>query len=392
LTAVGTERPQGTVTFLFTDIEGSTELVRKLGSDYAGLLGDHRQLLREAFSAHGGWEVDTQGDAFFVAFDRAKDAVLAAVAAQRAVTAHDWPSEPPPKIRIGLHTSEPHLWPEGYVGIGVHRASRICNVGHGGQVLLSRSTAGLAADQELEAIDLLDLGEHRLKGLERPERIFQLVIEGLDNDFPPLDTMEGAGIGTETVTVLMTDLENLGRRARDLAPDQFRSLIADYHRTFGRVLSETGGRAMISFADTAVAVYRSARQAALAAAELQRTTSGHAWPGDVRIRVAIALDSGEVIATGYGPIGLAVNRCERLLERASGGQILLAEATRNLLTGHDLGNLELRPWKGGLMTPEEGLLKPGGVWHADMPIYELIIPGLPADYHRLRRDAPSGAA
>jgi class 3 adenylate cyclase len=200
------ERPQGTVTFLFTDIVGSTELVRRLGERYADLLGEHRQLLRAVFGEYGGWEIDTQGDAFFVAFDRVKDSILAAAAAQRSLAAHNWPSEPDLKIRIGLHTTEPHLWPEGYVGVGVHRANRICAVGHGGQVLLSRSTAGIAADEEIEGIGLVDLGEHRLKGLEHPERIFQLVINELENDFPPLDTIEGAGLATETVTVLFADL------------------------------------------------------------------------------------------------------------------------------------------------------------------------------------------
>jgi class 3 adenylate cyclase len=126
--------------------------------------------------------------------------------------------------------------------VGVHRANRICAVGHGGQVLLSRSTSGLAADEELEGIGLLDLGEHRLKGIERPERIFQLTIDGLENDFPPLETIEGAGLATETVTVLMADMAGLTLRVRDLSPEQFRTLVAEYHRTLGRVLSETGGR------------------------------------------------------------------------------------------------------------------------------------------------------
>ena len=179
--------------------------------------------------------------------------------------------KPAPQIRIGLHTTEPHLWQGGYVGVGVTRANRVCAVGHGGQVLLSRSTAGLAADEELEGIGLLDLGEHRLKGIERPERIFQLVIDGLENDFPPLDTIEGAGLATETVTVLFTDLRGAMRHLHALPPEQFRALLADYHWTLGRVLAESGGRGIFSFADTAGAVYRSARRAVDAAVELQLT-------------------------------------------------------------------------------------------------------------------------
>jgi class 3 adenylate cyclase len=364
------ERPQGTVTFFFTDIEGSTELVRRLGERYADLLGEHRRLLRAAFSEHGGWEIDTQGDAFFVAFDRVKDSILAAVAAQRSLAAHNWPSESVPKIRIGLHTTEPHLWPEGYVGVGVHRANRICAVGHGGQVLLSRSTAGIAADEEIEGTGLVDLGEHRLKGLEHPERIFQLVIDELENDFPPLDTIEGAGLATETVTVLFADLRGATRHMHDLPPEQFRRLLADYHRTLGRVLSDSGGMGAFSFADSAGAAYRSAREAVDAAANLQLRVSEHPWPSDVHMQVAVALDSGEVVATGHGPFGEVVNRDARLLDQTHGGQVLISEATRSLLEGEDLGQLEL-------LQLEERPLAPGG---RPLRVYQLIVPGLPADF------------
>lgn len=365
--------PRGTVTFLFSDIESSTELVRTLGERYAELLADHRRLLRGAFGEHGGREIDTQGDAFFVVFDRVRDAVVAAAAAQRSLTAHEWPCEPAPRIRIGLHTTEPHLWQEGYVGVGVHRANRICAAGHGGQVLLSRSTAGLVADEELQGLGLLDLGEHRLKGLDRPERIFQLVIDGLENDFPPLDTIEGAGLATETVTVLLTDLEGLTRRLHELPPKEFRTLVADYHRTLERVLTETGGTGIVSAGDTAVAVYRSARQAVVAAADLQRTVAAHEWPGGSPVKVNIGLDSGELVATGHGHFGEAVNRCANLCDQARGGQVLLSEATRSLLEGEDLGELEL-------VELEERALSRGG---RPLRIYQLIIPGLPANFPQL---------
>jgi class 3 adenylate cyclase len=373
------ERPQGTVTFLFTDIEGSTELVRKLGERYADLLGEHRGLLRAAFNEHGGWEIDTQGDAFFVAFDRVKDSILAAVAAQRSLAVHKWPSEPVPKIRIGLHTTEPHIWQEGYAGVGVHRANRICAVGHGGQVLLSRSTAGVSADEEIEGIGLLDLGEHRLKGLDHPERIFQLVIDGLENDFPPLDTIEGAGLATETVTVLFTDLRGATRHLHELPPEQFRALLADYHRTLEHVLSDSGGRGLFSFADSAGAVYRSARRAVEGAASLQLTVSEHPWPSDVRLQVAVALDSGEVVATGHGPFGEVVNRNARLTDQAHGGQVLISEATRSLLEGEALGQLEL-------LELEERQVTQGG---RPLRVYQLIVPGIPADFPAgARREPP----
>ena len=168
-----TELPTGTVTFLFTDIEGSTRLLQELGDAYADVLDRHRRALREAWREHDGVEVDTQGDAFFVAFARATDAVAAASAAQLAL------ADGPVRVRIGLHTGEPLLSSEGYVGFDVHRAARIAAAGHGGQVLLSRSTVDLAG------VEVRDLGLHRLKDLGAPERIFQLGTE----EFPPLKTL-----------------------------------------------------------------------------------------------------------------------------------------------------------------------------------------------------------
>jgi class 3 adenylate cyclase len=360
------DMPRGTVTFLATDLEESTQHVQRLGQEYADLLGGLRRLLRAAFAEHEGWEVDTQGDAFFVAFERVRDAVLAAATAQRVVARHQWTWDPPPRIRIGMHTTEPHVWEEGYVGVGLTRANRICGVGHGGQVLLSRSTAGVLADEDVDGIGLLDLGEHRLKGLDRPERIFQLLIDGLENDFRPLNTIEGAGLASETMTVLITDLEGLTRRLHELPVDKFRTLVADYHRTLEGVLKETGCRALSANGDTAIAVYRSARQAVLAAAEMQRTVATHEWPDGIAVAVRVALDSGEMIITGHGPFGDAANRCGVLSNAAHGGQVLVSEATRSLLEGEELGELDLVE-----LEPRQ-LAKDG----RPLRIYELIVPGL----------------
>jgi class 3 adenylate cyclase len=140
------ELPSGTVTFLFTDIEGSTALLKQLGEDYGGVLDDHQRLLREAFAAHRGHEIDTQGDSFFVAFRRAKDGVAAAAEAQRALAAHEWPEGVRVSVRMGLHSGEPVVGEERYVGIGVHRAARIGAIGHGGQILLSSATRELVED------------------------------------------------------------------------------------------------------------------------------------------------------------------------------------------------------------------------------------------------------
>ena len=173
------ELPSGNVTFLFTDIEGSTKLLYELGDAYAGALAEHRRLLRDAFERHRGVEVDTQGDAFFVAFAHASDALTAAAEAQAALATG------PILVRMGLHTGEPHVTDQGYVGLDVHRAARIAAVGHGGQVLVSRSTANLVSTHRLR-----DLGEHRLKDFPEPVALFQLG----DASFPPLNTISNTNL------------------------------------------------------------------------------------------------------------------------------------------------------------------------------------------------------
>jgi predicted ATPase/class 3 adenylate cyclase len=173
--------PTGVVTLLFTDVEGSTRLLHELGDDYGEALQEHRRRLRAAFAEHEGVEVDTQGDAFFVVFARASDAVAAAADCQRALAGG------PIRVRMGLHTGEPRLTEEGYVGLDVHKGARIAAVGHGGQVLMSEPTKALAH------AEVRDLGAHRLKDLSAPERIYQLEIDGLPAEFPLLKTIE-AGI------------------------------------------------------------------------------------------------------------------------------------------------------------------------------------------------------
>ena len=182
--------PRGTVTLLFTDIEGSTHLLQQLGDHYTDMLSECRQLLRAVFQEWSGREVDTQGDAFFVAFARATDAVLAAVDAQRAISNHPWPESVAVRVRMGLHTGEPSLTSEGYVGLDVHRAARIMSAGHGGQVLLSQTSCTLVEQDLPDDVGLRELGEYRLKDLGRPRRLFQLVISDLPANFPALRTLD----------------------------------------------------------------------------------------------------------------------------------------------------------------------------------------------------------
>ncbi len=205
--------PSGTVTFLFTDIEGSTRLLHELGDAYADALAEHRRVLRDVFARHGGVEVDTQGDAFFVAFARASDAFTAARRAQEALNG-------PIRVRMGVHTGEPIVTDEGYVGIDVHRAARIAAVGHGGQTLVSQSTRDLVG-----ADSLRDLGEHRLNDLLAPERIYQLG----DDDFPPLRSLNATNLPLASSALV--------GRAREL--DDIVSLLGDSVRLV--TLTGTGG-------------------------------------------------------------------------------------------------------------------------------------------------------
>jgi DNA-binding NarL/FixJ family response regulator/class 3 adenylate cyclase len=176
--------PTGVVTFLFTDVEDSTGLLQRLGDDYRAVMADHRRLVRSVVEETGGREVDCRADEFCIVFREPRDAAEAAIRSQRAHAEHSWPAEASLKVRMGLHTGEPALEEGDYVGLDLHRAARVCSVGHGGQVLLSQATRDLVAGA-LDA-DLKDLGEHPLKGIERPERIFQLVVPGLPSEFPPL--------------------------------------------------------------------------------------------------------------------------------------------------------------------------------------------------------------
>jgi YVTN family beta-propeller protein len=180
------ELPSGTVTFLFTDIEGSTRLVKQLRDGYADVLHQHQRLLRTAFEEAGGQEIDTQGDAFFVVFGRAKGAVRAATEAQRALARHKWPRDGAVRVRMGIHSGEPTIGGDRYVGLGVHRAARICAAAHGGQVLLSNATRELIEDDLPPDVELRDLGEQKLKDIDRAEHLYQLVAPGLAREFPPL--------------------------------------------------------------------------------------------------------------------------------------------------------------------------------------------------------------
>lgn len=181
--------PIGTVTFLFSDIEGSTKLLGKLGDRYPPLLEEHHRLLREAFAAAGGIEVSTEGDAFFVAFPNATNAIKGAVEAQRALALHAWPEEAQIRVRIGIHTGEGILGGDNYAGIDVHRAARVMSAAHGGQIIVTEATHALTGRSAPDGVTFRDIGIHRLKDLDHPEPLFQVAAPGLDEEFPAPRTL-----------------------------------------------------------------------------------------------------------------------------------------------------------------------------------------------------------
>ncbi len=182
--------PTGTITLLFTDIEGSTLLLQHVGKQYSHVLAQCRQLLHAAFQQFYGHEVDTQGDAFFYAFARATDAASAAVVAQRILASHTWPEGAVVRVRMGRHTGEPQRTADGYVGLDVHLAARLMSAGHGGQVLLSQTTRHLVEHHLPAGVSLRDLGEYRLKDIPEKGHLYQLVIADLPADFPPLKALD----------------------------------------------------------------------------------------------------------------------------------------------------------------------------------------------------------
>jgi class 3 adenylate cyclase len=231
----GVTLPGGTVTFLFTDIEGSTRLLQELGEDYSQVVADHRRLLRDVFRAAEGREVDTQGDAFFYSFARARDAVRAAVDGQRALAEHTWPSGAEVRVRMGLHTGEPIVGDEGYVGLDVVRAARICSAGHGGQILLSETTRALVGNDLPDRVSVRDLGKQHLKDIQH-EHVYELSLEEAGREFPPLKA-ERKGRADAIA-------EDFGRRIEDYVERQLEAALGGALRgdTTKPAKSGPGGR------------------------------------------------------------------------------------------------------------------------------------------------------
>jgi class 3 adenylate cyclase len=211
-----------TLTFLFTDIEGSTAMLTRLGPGYADVLADHHRIIRGGLAAHGGREIDTQGDAFFAVFTSPSACVAAAIGMQLALIRSSWPAGETVRVRMGIHSGEASQTPVGLVGLEVHRAARVAGVAHGGQIVLSAAAAALVRDSMPAGAALRDLGLHRLKDLGRPEQIFQVQADGLPADFPPLRSLDNPKL----LNNLPAQVSSFIGRAAELA--EVRRLIAAF--------------------------------------------------------------------------------------------------------------------------------------------------------------------
>jgi class 3 adenylate cyclase len=289
------ELPGGTLTVLHTDVENSTPLTVYLGDRYPEILATHCALLRAAFATHEGCEIDTQGDSFFVVFPRATQAVAAAVAIQRALAAEAWPEGGAVRVRIGMHTGEPVRTAQGYTGLDVIRGARIKEAGHGGQVLLSKSTAALIEDALIDGLSLRDLGPHRLKGLLRPERIFQLIIPDLPADFPPLRSLDmrgrvrpGLAPGRVLTTVLFVDIAGAAERLVALGDRRWLEAQAQYTALVRQELARHGGEEVNIVGDHTLAVFDSTAAAIYCGWAIREAVQG------LGMAVRVGIHAGEV--------------------------------------------------------------------------------------------------
>ena len=298
----------GTATFLFTDIEGSTRLAKQLGPGYATVLGEHQRVLRDAFTARGGYESDTQGDAFFFVFPSARGAVVAAVEGQHGIASHRWPEGTEVRVRMGIHTGGVAVAEGRYHGVSVHRAARICAAAHGGQILLSQSTRSmLEDDEELPNIDLRDLGEHRFKGFDRPDRVYQVVATGLESAFPPLRAEVEKAAGDARAEQLAA----AGGRTVVLAHDEARSIghgyIGTEHLLLGVLREPDGvgarvlGSFRVSFEDVREAVGQIPAVPGEMSAHLPLTPRSQRV---LELALAEALSLGQDVASGHVLLGI----------------------------------------------------------------------------------------
>ena len=335
------ELPDGTLTVMHTDIENSTPLTLQLREQYPTVLAMHRTLLRTAFAAHDGQEVDTQGDSFFIVFRRATQAVAAAVAIQRALATEVWPAGGAVRVRIGMHTGEPIRTSEGYTGLDVIRGARIKDAGYGGQVLLSATTALVVQDALVDELTLRDLGAHRLKGLPRPERISQLVIPGLPADFPPLRSLDvrggllaGRGSARVLTTVLFVDLVGATARLVALGGRRWRELLAQYTGSVRHALIHYGGQEVATVGDAIFGVFDGAAAAIHCGCAIQHAIAA------LGLTARVGVHAGEVEREAEEIFGLTIHVGARITALAQPGEVLVSGTVKDLVAGSGITFVE----------------------------------------------------
>ena len=361
------ELPSGTVTLLMTDLAESQGLMLALGDRYPALVKDYRRSLRETAEATGGHEVESSGDSCLFAFQRARAAIDAAVTAQQALHQYSGPDGLGLRVRMGVHTGEPTVVEDEYVGQDVFRVFLICGEAGPGQVLVSETTRQLVQDDVPAGTALRSLGERQLGSLERPERLYQLEIEGL----PSEQAVARRGLPAGTVTFLFSDIERSTETMRTLG-DDWPQAHADHRRLLRDAFRSAGGREVDTQGDAFFAVFPRARAALEAAASAQHSLRAHTWPQGKPLRVRIGIHTGEPTIGEEGYLGLDVVRGARICSAAHGGQVLVSETTRALVRGDDPAGLELRDLG-------EHHLK--DLEHAER-LYQLVAPDLPTEFPR----------
>jgi predicted ATPase/class 3 adenylate cyclase len=324
--------PAGTVTFFFSDIEGSTRLIQQLGDRYPEVLLAHHTIQREALAANGGYELRTEGDSFFIVFESALEACAGAAAVQKRLQEHAWPDGGQVRVRIGLHTGEATLVGNEYLGLDVHRAARVASAGHGGQVLVSETTRALVDHALPPGLTLKDLGTHRLKDLARPERLFQLTIEGLPSEFPPLKTLEATPNNLPTQLTSFVGRDDQVREAKQLlARSRLLTLTGPGGTGKTRLSLEIAAAVLDQFADGVYFVPLSAVHdpelvASAIAQALTISTTGSRRPIDVLLehlrekQTLLVLDNFEQVLKA-APIAT------QLLEGSAGLRVLVSSRT-----------------------------------------------------------------
>jgi predicted ATPase/class 3 adenylate cyclase len=339
-----------TLTFLFTDIEGSTAMLRRLGAVYAELLSDHHRLIRAQLAAHGGREIDTQGDAFFAVFSSASSCVTAAIGMQRALASHIWPGGEGLRVRMGIHSGEASETAVGPVGLDVHRGARIAAVGHGGQVLVSATTAALVRDSMPAGAYLRDVGRHWLKDFGRAEQLFQLEADGLQVVFPPLRSLEHAKVLTNLPAPVSSCIgrdDELGELQGLITGSRLVTLTGAGGAGKTRLAVELAGRVGTQFADGAWL----ADLSGINEVELVRSVVMEAL--GVRQEAGVPVLEALLYRLRSAQLLLVLDNCEHLLDECAG------------LVGELLG---YSPGLHVLATSREPLAVPGEVAYRVAPL------------------------